>query len=325
VLGQSPEFFLTILFSGLILVGMIRRLVVRRFNGICRVISVVLLAPSLAISLCQSGQASTPTDTGQAQPSKLATDPISELVQRLSPPQKVQFSNAIQAFREQRYPEAFAIFKQLLSQVPGDATLSKFATEAALNSGDTAFALKTIRPLAAMRPDDFQAANLLARACAESGDTSCRDAAMERMADLHRRGLTPPKMKDYVVERLKIGDNTLVIYNSFEPWGHYKVYNYGQVTDAQGKLFLGISIESNDGDQPLFAQEHPKEAAAGLRQFSLDAYRETGLNSQNQRTQTHYTFEFLVGQPSYDKVREEFISVVKGTIKPISSRSGLVP
>ena len=303
---------------------MIRRLVLRRFNCACLVISAVLLARSSAISLGQAGQSSAPPDTAQAQPDKLATDPISELVQRFSPQQKVQFSNAIQAFREQRYPEAFAIFKQLLSQVPGDATLSKFATEASLNSGDTAFALKTIRPLAAIRPDDFQAANLLARACAESGDTSCRDAAMAQMANLHRRSLTPPRMKDYVVERLRIGENTLVIYNSFEPWGYYKVYNYGQVTDAQGKPFLGISIESNDGDQPQFAREHPKEPAAGLRQFSLDAYRGTGLNSQNQRTQTHYTFEFLVGQPSYDKVREEFISVVKGSIKPISSRSGLI-
>jgi hypothetical protein len=48
------------------------------------------------------------------------------------------------------------------------------------------------------------------------------------------------------------------------------------------------------------------------------------LNSQNQRTQTHYTFEFLIGQPSYDKVRGEFIKVLQGTIKPISSRSGLI-
>jgi hypothetical protein len=144
------------------------------------------------------------------------------------------------------------------------------------------------------------------------------------MADLHRRGLTPPAMKDYVVERTKVGHNTLVIYNSFEPWGPYKVYNYGQVTDSQGKLFLSLSIESSDGDQPLFARQHPEEAAAGLREFSLDAYRETGLNSQNQRTQTHYTFEFLIGQPSYDKVRGEFIKVLQGTIKPISSRSGLI-
>jgi len=303
---------------------MLRRLASRRFNCSCLVISVVLLAPSLAISVCQAGQSSAPSSAAQEQPGKPPADPISELVQRLSPPQKMQFSNAVQAFREQRYPEALAIFKQLLSQVPGDATLSKFATETALNSGDAAFALKTIRPLAEVRPDDFQAANLLTRACAESGDTSCRDAAMARMADLHRRGLTPPAMKDYVVERTKVGHNTLVIYNSFEPWGPYKVYNYGQVTDSQGKLFLSLSIESSDGDQMLFAQQHPEEAATGLREFTLDAYRETGLNSQNQRTQTHYTFEFLIGQPSYDKVRGEFIKVLQGTIKPISSRSGLI-
>jgi hypothetical protein len=62
---------------------------------------------------------------------------------------------------------------------------------------------------------------------------------------------------------------------------------------------------------------------AGLRRFSLDAYREMGLNSQGQRTQTHYTYEFFVGQPSYDKVREAFINVVNEKSKPISSRTGL--
>ena len=94
--------------------------------------------------------------------------------------------------------------------------------------------------------------------------------------------------------------------------------------DKAGNLYLTLSIESRDFDQPSFAKNHPKEAAQGLRGFSLDAYRETGLNSAGQRTQTHYTYKFLVGQPSYDTVRQEFISVVNGKTAPISSRSNLV-
>jgi hypothetical protein len=74
----------------------------------------------------------------------------------------------------------------------------------------------------------------------------------------------------------------------------------------------------------LFAKEHPKEASEGIRRFSLDAYRDTGLKSAGQRTQTHYTFQFFVGQPSYDTAREEFIKIATGKAAPISSRSNLV-
>jgi hypothetical protein len=62
----------------------------------------------------------------------------------------------------------------------------------------------------------------------------------------------------------------------------------------------------------------------GLREFTLDAYQETGLNQSGQRTQTHYTYKFFVGQPSYDAVREEFLNVANGKTPPISSRTGLV-
>jgi hypothetical protein len=61
-----------------------------------------------------------------------------------------------------------------------------------------------------------------------------------------------------------------------------------------------------------------------MRSFSLDAYRETGLNNKGQRTQTHFTFKFFDGQPSYATVRDEFLKVANGTTQPVSSTSGLI-
>ncbi len=238
--------------------------------------------------------------------------------------QKAQLADAMTAFQAHRYPEALTLFKQLLTQLPGDALLSKFAANAALNVGDTDFALKIVKPVAQADPNDWQAAALLTRACAESGDKPCRDLAMTQMLDLHRRGLTPSGMQEYQVERLKVDPGTMTIMASFEPWGNYHISNFAQVADGEGKIFLRITVESNDGDQGFFAKEHPKEAADGLRGFSLDAYRETGLNSSGQRTQTHYTYKFFVGQPSYDTVREEFIKIANGKSTPMSSRSNLI-
>jgi hypothetical protein len=247
-----------------------------------------------------------------------------ELVARLTPQQKQQFDESATAFKAQHYSDALAIYKSLLEQLPGDAVLSKFVGECALNTGDTNLATKTVKPLAQADPNDWQAAALLARACAESGDTPCRDAEMAHMLDLYRKGVTPQGMQQYELERIKVAGKTLVLRTSLEPWGYYKVYDLGQVSDDDGKIFLRITLESNDADQALFAKENPKEAAQGLRRFSLDAYRETGLNSSGQRTQTHYTYKFFVGQPSYKTVREEFVKIVSGESNPVSSRPNLV-
>jgi hypothetical protein len=108
------------------------------------------------------------------------------------------------------------------------------------------------------------------------------------------------------------------------PLGLYKVYYVGQVANATGVTFLRITLESSDADQMLFAKEHAKEAAAGLRDFTLDAYQDTGLNQAGQRTQTHFTYKFFIGQPSYDTVREEFLNVANGKTAPVSSRTGLI-
>jgi hypothetical protein len=200
----------------------------------------------------------------------------------------------------------------------------KLAASAALQSGDTAVALEQLRPIAQASPDNWQAAAVLTQAYAESGDKVNRDAGMAHMQDLHQRGLTPTTLKQYTVERVSLGNNTLVIQTSLEPWGPYNVYDFGQVFDKEHTTFLRITVESNETDQPLFAKQHPKEASQGLHQFSLDAYRETGLNSSGQSRQTHYTFQFFVGRPPYETVRDAFISVATGKASAISSRPNLI-
>ena len=272
----------------------------------------------LSINLAQAGFTQEPV------PPVSSKESVQDLVSRLSPEQKQLFEEATGAFKAQRYSEALAGFKQMLSQLPGHPVLSKFASEAALNASDTRFALDTLKPVAAADPDDWQATALLTRACAESGDAACRDSGMAHLLDLHHRGVTPPRMQQYILEHVKVGENTLRILPSLEPWGIYKVYDLGQVSDKNGNVFMRVTLESTDADQIEFAKDHPKEAAAGIRRFSLDAYRETGLNSQGQRTQTHYTFRLLDGQPDYATVREEFIKIASGKAVPLSSRTNLI-
>jgi hypothetical protein len=248
-----------------------------------------------------------------------------DLLARLTPEQKKQYDQAGKDFNTQLFSEAIEGYKLLLKEIPGDPVLSKFLGEAALNSGKTALALSTLRPIAAATPDDWQAAILLVRACAESGDKTCRDSGMSHVLDLHKRGLTPPHLQQYIVERIFFSDGkSLTIYTSLDPWGHYHVYNYAQIFDNTGHMEIRVTVESDDTDQAFFAKEHPKEAAAGLRSFSLDGYKDSGLNDKNQRMETHFTFKFFIGQPSYDTVREDILSIANGTMSPSSSRTNAI-
>jgi Tetratricopeptide repeat len=243
-----------------------------------------------------------------------------ELTDRLSPTQKQQYDDANKSFNAQDYATALSIYRLMLKELPGDPILSKFASEAALNTGDTTFALEVIKPVAQSNPDDWQAAALLTRACAEYGDKTCRDSGITHMLDLHKRSIIPSHTQQYVIERVTTSGKSLIIYSSLEPWGHYQVYNYAQMFDESGHLQLRLTIESDDTDQAFFAQQHAKEAAAGLRSFSLDGYQDSGLNDKKQRTETHYTFKFFVGQPNYETVRDAFVNIANGQTKPVSSR-----
>lgn len=202
-----------------------------------------------------------------------------ELAARLTPQQKQEFDAAVQAFDAQHYPDALAGFSALLHELPSDPVLAKFAAESALNSDNAKVALYTVKPVGAQNPDDWQATALLARAYSAVGDNNGNEA-MAHLRALHDKGATPPSMQAYILERIKLGDNILLIRPSLVPWGPYKVYYLGQLMNAQGQIFLRITLESSDFDQAAFAQKHRKQAAAGVRLFSLDGYQQTGPNTQ---------------------------------------------
>ena len=274
-------------------------------------IAVALFAPLLCAA-----------QTGSLPPAS-HIETTAELYARLTTAQQQRFHEAGRDVGTKQYADALAALKSLLIELPGDPTLSKFAAEAALHVGDDRFARDSLQPVARANPDDWQAASMLTRAYAELGDKGNRDAGISHMLDLHKRGLTPPNKQDYIIEVVQVPGGNVTIYASLEPFGPYKIHNVGEMYGQNGQKLLMTTIESSDGEQPLFAREHPKEAAAGLRMFSMDGYKDTGVNSSGQKTQTHYTFKFFVGQPDYDTVRQAFLDVAAGKIRPVSSRDNL--
>lgn len=243
------------------------------------------------------------------------------------PAEQAAFQQAGRQFDAHQFAPALAAFKQLIAQNPGNSTYKKFAAEAALNTGDATYVLTTLTPLEQIDPADWQVRMLLARAYAQSaaepGHKQKRD---EELAEIIRLHLADPdsrlgKLRDFHLEDVRQGDQLIQFYPALTPWGPYKVHLIARLSSGEPPVpGLRITLESGDGDQPLFAQQHPAEAAAGKRLFSLDGYAPDRQGPDGKTIQTHYTYAFFVGEPTYDEVRARILAIAANTLKPVSSR-----
>jgi hypothetical protein len=96
---------------------------------------------------------------------------------------------------------------------------------------------------------------------------------------------------------------------------HFNVY------DATGKFVARVALESDDADQINWSKQHPKEAAAGDRQFSLDSYSQS---VSGQFTHSFYKF-YENGEPTYDLVRADVEKVLAGAVKPPAATTTTSP
>lgn len=236
----------------------------------------------------------------------------------LTPQEQQQLQEAGQAFSAGKYADALAIYKTLHAAHPGDARMAKFAAESAIDTGDGTYAKGILEPMEAVNPDDWQATALLARVYAEAGDGKDRDAQMAHMDELYQKGLIPARLQQYLLEKVTAQGKAIWIWHSLAPWGDFRVYDYARVVDGSGQTLMRITLESSDFDQPLFQKDHPQEAAAGKRLFSLDGYKDEGRTADGGHREMHMTFGFLIGEPTYDEVRTDFLQIATGTWKPVS-------
>ncbi len=219
------------------------------------------------------------------------------------------YALAGKSFNATKFADALSLLKPLAASHPKDTYLARLAAEAAVNTGDIQYAAAEIDPVVDQNPKNWEAVALQTRIYAESGNTAQRDAGMSHMADLYKSGVIPAATQQYLLERIHLDGKEMMIWHSLVPWGPYLVHDFARVFDSQGNLLMRITLESSDFDQPIFAQQHPKEAAAGMRVFSYDAYT----------PKMHFTYGFVNGQPAYSDVHARFVDIASGKASPMSS------
>ncbi len=238
--------------------------------------------------------------------------------QNVSPEQQAALSAAQKDFAAQHWADALARLNALHAAAPKNVLVTKFDAEAALNAGQPAEAVRLLLPVVTAQPDDAQALAILAHAHAAQHQWHELDTSLKTLQSLHDAGKTR-------INQIPLGEDTLPdigrvqwLYYLAPSWSRYNVYSMARILSTAGVVRERITLESGDPDQTLFAKQHPAEAAKGMREFTLDGYVNT-----DEHTQTHYTYAFFVGQPSFQTFREKVLAVTSGTLKPLSSRTNL--
>ena len=235
--------------------------------------------------------------------------------------QQSQFDAARKDFSAEHWADALTKFDTLHAQLPADNTITKYEAEAATNTGDLPRAIALIKPIRDANPSDVQAIAILAHAYAQARQSAERDAQLAQLQTLHDAGNRTPQ--SIILERDPLPKGGYVTFHYFlEPYSRFKIYVMAYLFDANGKQLQRITLESSDFDQPLFVEQHPKEAAAGQRLFSMDGYiNQTAANGT--AAQTHATYGFFNGRPSFDTVRDKILAIADGKAGPVSTTSGI--
>lgn len=254
----------------------------------------------------------------KAAPQAAAPSPV---LQGLTPEQQLRFADANKAFSAAHWAEALEQFRALHNAVPANATITKFTAEADINTGQPAAAIDLLKPVLAADPNDVQALGISAHAFAQAHQAVQRDATLAQLQHLHDAGTTD--LHQIVLERDTLPDGRAVLFfYFFEPLGRFHIAMLARLYDAAGTQLQRLTLESGDFDQPGFAREHPAEAAKGERAYSLDGYVDHP-STLGAGTQTHTTFAFFVGKPTYNTFHDSVLAAVQGKLPPLSSTSGI--
>lgn len=217
-------------------------------------------------------------------------------------PDPVAFQGIQSSLEAGRKDEALQKAQAIVSMYPDNVHANTMTGAVLLEMARPADAVAYFRKVVEAEPDDPHAHSLLLEAYAESGDKEHRDQEIAILRRFHADGKHPAfsEAHGFMIERIPIGNLTVAAIQYFAPEGRYHFAYRFDVYDTSDKMIEFIALASEDEDQALYAQAHPKEAKAGVRRYSLDRY------TQNQQA----LLGFIDGMPSYDDLRARVVSIV---------------
>ncbi len=223
-----------------------------------------------------------------------------------SPEIAQKMRDAQQAFGAGDCGRAQTTLREIIAADPQNYLAHVLSAHCLLRRKDYAAAIGEFRRVQELRPEAPQGVLGLIEAYARSGDTAHRDAEVEHLRALMKAGTLPMTLR-FVREQFTAGGSS-VVASEYPYLTALRSRYLFDVTDAQQKLAQQLDLVSREGDQAAFREQHPREAAAGTRQFSLVSRPLTPPPQPNEATVRVYDR----GEPAYEQVVADVKAVLAG-------------
>lgn len=206
---------------------------------------------------------------------------------------------AYEAQKAHDYETAYQLFKQAIPDFPGDLRVITLAAGAARDAGHLEESLALYQQI--LQNDRYYANRQLPNVIQ-------LDAALGRWQEFddarktaHTAALAGDKLLSaklgYIIEDYTDGTRHIQVLEFPTAYGRFHTryrFRILSATDPATHFTPYLDLESDDGDQILFRQQHPDKAANGERLYSLDTYP---------KPNTQGLMRFYEGEPTYEEVR----------------------
>lgn len=174
--------------------------------------------------------------------------------------------------------------------------------------------LAAFQKVVELDPEDWRAHAKLVQLHQARGDLPARDAERMRLYDLYKAGRISQGY--FCREQLSAGKHKFISFENFELKGAFAIkYTFQLLDDAGGETSARFSLGSYELTNQYVHQA--EGLSPDIRVYHLDYYEKS--EGQNK----HSTFGFYKGEPSYDLIRQQVLSIQENGTKPVSSSSGI--
>jgi len=219
---------------------------------------------------------------------------------------------AATAMDKKDFSSAEKILSDYLQKHPKAPTAMLLLGTARLDAKDFDGAIDEFKALLKDQPKDWYGYIYLAQAYAQKGDWADFDKQRELIKaaiDSKARGIQLVGDGD-VIDILTVEGQEYTVKSYYQPVGpHHTRYVFLHIVDGV-KVVDMLTCDSDDGDQFVFKNEHPKEAAAGARRFSLDPWEVVNDNPVH-----GHMLRFYDGEPTYEALRADVMMVLEAKYK----------
>jgi tetratricopeptide (TPR) repeat protein len=213
------------------------------------------------------------------------------------------------------FQNAKVFFENYVKENPESIDAQFYLAKCEINLKNFDAAIADFQHIIAVAPKDWSSHSGLALAYAQKGDWAAFDKERAVIKDARDKNM-PGVDKDHgdVVDSFTVNGEPYEVRYFYKLFGRYNVRYAFLHFGKDGNADHWIEIESLDVDQGMFAEKHPKEAAAGVRVYSMDSMKMSPSGFPDQGL-----IKFYEGEPTYETLRADAINAIQKQAKPSAS------